>query len=102
MQKVFSKLENNIFENIEIKKGENLISDNHYLIIKKNPIFKNYVNKGFIIVQEVKAATFKNAEVQDFDKMTYQELKQFAYENKIIATSNKKDDLLKAIKEFNN
>ena len=83
MQKVFSKLENNIFENIEIKKGENLISDNHYLIIKKNPIFKN-------------------AEVQDFDNMTYQELKQFAYENKIIAKSNKKDDLLKAIKEFNN
>ena len=50
----------------------------------------------------MKAATFKNAEVQDFDKMTYQELKQFAYENKIIAKSNKKDDLLKAIKEFNN
>ena len=37
MKKVFSKLENNIFENIEIKKGENLISDNHYLIIKKKP-----------------------------------------------------------------
>lgn len=102
MQKVFSKLENNIFENIEIKKGENLISDNHYLIIKKNPIFKNYVNNGFIIVQEVKATKFKNDKIQDFDNMSYQELKKYAYENKIIATSNKKDDLLKAIKEFNN
>lgn len=102
MQKVFSKLENNIFENIEIKKGENLISDNHYLIIKKNPIFKKYVNDGFIIVQEVKAKKFKNNKIQDFDNMSYQELKKYAYENKIIATSNKKDDLLKAIKEFNN
>lgn len=102
MQKIISKLENNIYENIEIKKGENLISDNHYLIIKKNPIFKKYVNDGFIIVQEVKAKKFKNNKIQDFDNMSYQELKKYAYKNKIIATSNKKDDLLKAIKEFNN
>lgn len=116
MKVLFSKLENNVFSDVLIKKGRNLITDKDFEKLSTDYAFNRFWLAGFIgmgvpffkvqdgtmeIVEPVENIVEELTQTENklnFDEMSYQELKTYVAENNIEATSNKKADLLEAIK----
>lgn len=90
---IYSKLENNVFSKILIKKGKNTINEEVYAELLKDKVFKNFLEKGFIKIEDREE---ENKEI-DFTKMTYAELKAYVKANNIEVKSLKKDDILEAL-----
>lgn len=98
MQKVLSKLENNKFSNVVVKKGLNLINDKDFKTLSDNTQFKSFVEKGYI---QIKAKAKKiNTEKPDFNSMDYNELKKYIKNNNIEVPSLKKDDILNVLNKI--
>lgn len=101
MIKVKSKLENNIFDGVLIKKGYNIIENNVYFnVLEKNPTFTSFKAKGFIkdIAGECEVKKeCKTEEKPDFASMSYADLKKYVKDNNIEVESMKKDDIYKAL-----
>ena len=96
MQKVLSKLENNKFSNIVVKKGLNLVNGKDFKILSKDVQFKSFVEKGYIRI----LLKTKKTEKPDFNSMNYNELKKYVKENNIEVPSLKKDDILNILNKI--
>lgn len=95
MKTIFSKLEDNIFAGILVKKGENKITDKECEILFKNHHFCAAAGRGFIFLQHTSR---ENNSAPNFDEMSYAELKKYVLDNNIAVTSMKKADILEALK----
>lgn len=104
MKTIISKLEDNLFSEILVKKGENNLQDKLVDELLKDKEFKAFVNAGYIKVQQpVKKVTKKvppvsDGEKPDFASMSYQQLKAYAKAYNITPKSQSKEDILNAIK----
>lgn len=103
MQTIVSKLENNLFNWILIKKGENKVSDKDYLELIKDIIFKQYVENGFIKVEEKKELKTKTpptneGETQGLENMKYQDLVKLAKSKGIDTNKKKKEEIIKELR----
>lgn len=98
---IISKLENNLFDEILIKKGINNVNNLTLSNLLKNATFKTMCANGHIKVvkpaqkQEDKKTTSLNPE-----DMNYQELLKFVKEHQIETEGTKKANLLAAIKNY--
>lgn len=110
MIKLYSKLENNEFSGILVKKGLNTLTDEKFEILKHDSGFYQAMYNGFIDVTEdnpvaapepIPAPVENNDPPQpvDFNKMNYQQLLKYCKQNGIQVSSNKKADLLAAIQK---
>lgn len=100
MIKLISKLEANIFDNVLLKKGINVISEAAFNQLKKNKTFLNFFDAGFIthiVAEKIKEAKTEIREKPDFSKFSYEDLKKYVKENNIKVSSMKKTDLLAAL-----
>ncbi len=98
---IISKLENNLFDEILIKKGINKVNNLTLSNLLKNTTFKTMCANGYIKIvkpeqkQEDKKITSINPE-----DMNYQELLKFVKAHQIKTEGTKKVDLLAAIKKY--
>ena len=104
MLKIYSKLEDNIFSGVTIKKGLNCIPDKvGKKLVLLDKVFKNFVEKGFIKIEVKDQSSTKanKASVQetplDFNSMTQPELKSYVLKNNIQVPSFKKADILSVL-----
>lgn len=105
MHIIVSKLENNIFSGILIKKGENKISDKDYKTLLLDVNFVTFVGLKYLSVQGqifpkvTKAVEEIKDKKLDFENMTQPELKSYVIKNNIKVPSFKKVDILAALKQ---
>ncbi len=104
MLKIYSKLEDNNFSGVIIKKGLNCIPDKiGKKLILLDKAFKNFVEKGFIKIEakDQNPKKANKASVQeaplDFNSMTQPELKSYVLKNNIEVPSFKKADILSVL-----
>lgn len=100
MIKLRSKLENNLLDNVLVKKGITYIEEEVYNKLLKNETFKKFCDLGYIaqvVVNKVKEAKKEISEKPDFTKFSYQDLKKYVKEHNIKVKSQSKDDILKAL-----
>lgn len=106
MHIIVSKLENNIFSGILIKKGENKISDKDYNTLLLDVNFVTFVGLKYLSVQNKTFTKVTEAveeiknEKPDFENMTQPELKSYVIKNNIEVQSFKKVDILAALKQI--
>lgn len=100
MKTFYSSLENNIFSGILVKKGKNTLSNKSYSTLLLDINFCTFLSLGFIKLEGVTSNTVE-PETPDFDSMTYQELKDYAKKHNIKTKSEKKVDILEALKALN-
>lgn len=97
MVKLKSKLENNIFDNVLVKKGINHISEELFNKLKQNKAFKSFCDLGYIactVKEKVKEVKEELTNKPDFSAMSYDELKAYVKEHNIKVPSLKKVDIL--------
>lgn len=106
MKTIISKLENNIFSGILVKKGTNKIFDKDYNVLLLDVNFCTFTGLGLIKVEGAISAKVKKAVAEvieevkkSFDDMTYQELLKYVKKHNIKVPSTKKADILKVLKE---
>ena len=111
MIKINSLLENNIFDEILIKKGKNRISDDIYTQLLNNKTFNHFVDNGMIKIERSECVTIDEQEPEyinipeeketpiNFDRISYNELKAYVIKNNIPVKSMKKVDILAALKD---
>ena len=100
MKTIFSKLEDNIFSGILIKKGYNRLTDADVETLNKIISFTGFVSRKLIIIvrQAILSAPAGVTTVPDFENMEYQELKKYVKNNNIKPASMSKADILVALK----
>lgn len=103
MHTIISKLENNLFNGILIKKGENKVPDKDCLELIKDITFNRYVEKGFIKVEEKKELKTKtppanDGETEGLENMKYQELVKLAKSKGIDTNKKKKEEIIKELR----
>lgn len=97
MKTIISKLENNIFSGILVKKGINKISDKDYNVLLLDVNFCTFSGLGFIKIKGAKFEKVKEEVKKSFDDMSYQELVAYVKANNIKTASKSKVDILAAI-----
>lgn len=103
MIKIYSKLENNIFSGIKIKKGLNCVPDKTgKQLFLFDKAFKSFVEKGLIKIEAKETVQKKANPVSiipalDFSSMTQPELKSYVIKNNIQVPSYKKADILSVL-----
>lgn len=102
MHIIVSKLENNIFSGILIKKGENKISDKDYNTLLLDTAFVTFLDHEYLSVQDKVTEVVEEIKNQkpDFENMTQPELKSYVIKNNIEVSSFKKVDILAALKQI--
>lgn len=99
MKTIFSKLEDNIFSGILVKKGENKLTDKECKILFQNRYFCVAAEKDFIFLRFSDApAKPKEVTTPNFEQMSYYELKDYAKEHDIKPKSQSRAEILKALK----
>lgn len=97
MINIKSKLENNMFDNVLVKKGINHISEELFNKLKQNKTFKAFCDLGYIACtakEKVKEVKEEIANKPDFSKFSYDELKAYVKKHNIKVPSLKKADIL--------
>lgn len=103
MIKIYSKLEDNIFSGIKIKKGLNCLPDKTgKQLVLLDKAFKGFVEKGLIKIEAKELANKKanaasSVPALDFNSMTQPELKSYVIKNNIQVPSYKKADILSVL-----
>lgn len=102
MIKINSKLENNIFGGVELKKGINKYKNADYARMSHDRNFKRHILVKNIEIMELSApGAVKPAgadkEKIDYTKMSYNELVKFVKKNNIETKSMKTADILEAL-----
>ena len=95
-----SKLENNIFDGVLVKKGISQIEEALFEKLSKNPTFVKFLEGGYILkvaAQKVKEAKEEIKNKPDFSKMSYNDLKKYVKDNKIEVKSLSKADIYEAL-----
>lgn len=102
MHIIVSKLENNRFSGILIKKGENKISDKDYNTLLLDAAFVTFLDHEYLSVQNKVTEVVEEIknEKPDFENMTQPELKSYVIKNNIEVPSFKKVDILVALKQI--
>ena len=101
MQTIISKLENNTFNNVLIKKGKNLISDKKCIDLLQNDFFKNYVMKGLIKILEKEKKEIKEINKEntpDYENMNYNDLVKYAKSKGIDTKKKKKAQIIEELR----
>lgn len=114
MQLIISTLENNLFNGILIKKGENKIAEKICLELIKDITFKQYVEKGFIKIEEKKELKPKTPPTNNggtnnepaiygepdnaLEDLKYQELVKLAKSKGIQTNKKKKEEIIKELR----
>ena len=98
MTEIISRLENNLFSGILLKKGKNIITESVYKTLKSDKHFARFLAKGFIKTVSEKKEDKQDKQAVNVDLTDYNELKRYVVENGIKTASIKKEDLLKAVK----
>lgn len=106
MIKINSKLENNIFGGIELKKGINKYKNADYARMSHDRNFKRHILVKNIEIMDLsapEAAKPAPAEKQkiDYTQMSYNELVRFVKSNGIKTKSMKTADILEALEGLN-
>ncbi len=107
MIKINSKLENNIFGGIELKKGINKYKNSDYARMSHDRNFKRHILVKNIEVMDlsepeaVKPQAKNEKEKIDYTKMSYNELVKFVKANNIKTKSMKTADILEALGGLN-
>lgn len=98
---IISKLENNLFDDVLIKKGVNKVNNLVFSRLLKNTTFKSMRANGYIKVMKNKQTKQNNDnKTPDFKSMNYQQLLKFVKEHQIKTEGTKKVDLLSAIENY--
>lgn len=92
MKKIISALENNLFSNVLIKKGLNIIEDDIYKKLCSDKQFKIFLSRGYIKPEA-------EEKEKNYEDMSYQELKRYVQKNNIKVNSFKRVDILEALKD---
>ena len=101
MLTIISKLENNLFDDILIKKGSNNVKNIELSSLLKNTTFKSMCAKGYIkILGNKQSKPQTDDKVLDFESMNYQELQKYVKAHQIKTNGTKKADLLAAIEIY--
>ena len=98
MQTIISKLENNTFNNVLIKKGKNIISDKKCIDLLKDNFFKSCVMKGLIKILEKEKKEINKENNSNYENMKYQELVQIAKSRGIDTNKKKKEEIIKELR----
>lgn len=101
MHTIISKLENNTFNNVLIKKGKNLISDKKCIDLLQNDFFKNYVMKGLIKILEKEKKEIKEINKEntpDYENMNYNDLVKYAKSKGIDTNKKKKAQIIEELR----
>ena len=106
MYTIISKLENNLFSGILIKKGENKVTDKDCFELIKDITFNRYVETGFIKIEEKKELKTKTPPTNDgetnneptLEEMKYQELVKLAKSKGIDTNKKKKEEIIKELR----
>lgn len=96
MKTINSQLEDNIFSGVLVKKGKHLITEREYRTLITDVNFCTFIEQRKIKLEGQKN-TYRS-EKPDFDAMNYQELKAYVKLHNIKTNSDKKADILKALK----
>ena len=101
MKTIISKLEDNIFSGILVKKGENRLTDKECDILFKNHHFCAATGSRYVFLR-LSDVPKPKAEITtpDFDQMTYNELKAYAKKHNVKPASNKQADIIEALKSL--
>lgn len=98
---IISKLENNLFDEILIKKGINKVDNLTLSKLLKNVAFNIMCTHGYIkVVTPVQKEEDKETTSINLEDMNYQELLKFVKAHEIKTEGTKKADLLIAVKSF--
>lgn len=106
MKTIISKLENNVFSGILVRKGKNKISDKDYQTLLLDVNFVAFTGLNYLKVEgaqftKVAKAVDKTIEEDmDFESMSYQDLKAYVQKNNIEVPSLKKADILSVLKQI--
>ena len=92
-----SKLENNIFCGVLLKKGLHTYKNSDYTRMTFDKDFKRHILVRNIEIIGLKAETKAKEEKPDFTVMTYKELVAYVKEHKIKTKSMKLADILAAL-----
>lgn len=93
-----SKLEDNIFGGVLLKKGLHAYKNAEYTRMSFDKEFKKNVLVGNIVILNLKPTEEKKEETKpDFSKMSYKELVAYVKENGIKTKSMKLADILAAL-----
>lgn len=102
MKTIISKLEDNLFSGVLVKKGLNIIKDDIYRRLCGSKQFKQFCEGKYIEVTEAENGAAQGdtkdiKDTKDFGSMSYSELKAYVLENNIKVKSLKKADILEAL-----
>lgn len=98
MIKIKSKLENNIFGGIELKKGVHSYTNSEFARMNFDKDFRKHILVKNIEIFNLKPVETAKEEKPDFAKMPYRELVAYVRANKIKTKSMKLADILEALK----
>lgn len=102
MIEIKSKLENNVFGGVILKKGINKYRDCDYARMNFDKEFKKHLIVGNIQILGLKPVEkpVKKEKKPDYTKMSYKELVQYVKDNKIKIKSMKTADILEALQKL--
>lgn len=106
MKTIISKLENNVFSGILVRKGKNKISDKDYQMLLTDVNFVTFISLEYLKVEGAQFTKVTKAiketieEDLDFENMSYQDLKTYVRQNNIEVPSFKKADILVVLKQI--
>lgn len=100
MIEIKSKLENNVFGGVVLKKGINKYRDCDYARMNFDKEFRKHLIVGNVQIlglKPVEKPVKQKKEKPDYTKMSYKELVQYVKDNKIKTKSMKTADILEAL-----
>lgn len=102
MIEIKSKLENNVFGGVVLKKGINKYRDCDYARMNFDKEFRKHLIVGNVQILGLKPVEkpILKKEKLDYTKMSYKELVQYVKDNKIKTKSMKTADILEALQSI--
>lgn len=99
MFKIVSKLEDNMFLDVLVKKGSNLFYESDFKKLKSDKNFISFQNKKFIIIEQKKSKVSVSKAPIDFESMNWKDLLAYAKSKGISVKAKSKIDIINELKE---
>ena len=99
MYKIVSKLEDNMFSGVLVKKGSNLFYESDFKKLKQDKNFISFQNKKFIIIEKKKPKVSVSKAPVNFGSMKWQDLQAYAKSKGLSVKAKSKIDIINELKE---